>query len=151
MSFLSDREKAEIDGMLGECFLTFAEPIVIYKTPTVTYINEKPDYNFFYDESQPGLESSYISQIFSGSGTIEYLDDRDNQRIGHFNPNQPITLPQGYVRLSISGSGNPRDFLKDAQKIVFDGENFKLVSDLLYRGMFVRNFTDCYLQRIETK
>lgn len=145
--FLNNNQKLQIDGLLGQCFLTFAEPIVLYKTPLVTYINQNPNYTFTEDERQPGMESVYVPQIFSGSGTIEFLDDRDNQRVGHFNPNQPVSLPQGYVRLSISGSGDVRDFLRDSEKIVLDNENFKLVSDLLYRGMFTRAFTDVYLQK----
>lgn len=149
MNFLSDSERLEIDDMYSASFLTFCEPIVMYKNPNITYINEKPDYNFFYNEMQPGVESTYIPQVFSGSGTIEFLDDRDNQQLDNFSPNQPVVLPKGYVRLSISGSGNARDFLKGSEKIVFDGENYKLVSDLLYRGVFRRDFTDVFLQRFE--
>ena len=137
-------EKLESDELLNLAPASFAEYITVYKRPLVTS-TQTDAFNFTFGGQ--GSESTFTPQSGRFLGTVEYIDQHDNQQIRYSPSDSPAQQLQGYVRLSLSGA-EARSFLRDAQVIQFDNMNFVIESDLLYRGLFNRDvWTDCWLSK----
>ena len=144
----SDIEKAEIEALLGEAFDAFKEKILIYKTPTTTYVSTQANnFNFAWGAEQPAADVSYTTASGEFWATVEYVDQEDDQKLYHA-LNTPLKQPYGDVRISTSGT-EAKNFLEDCEKIVLDGKDFRRVSDVMPRGIFNRNYFDCWLKKID--
>ncbi len=149
MSIFSDAEKVEIDSLLSEAFDSFKERLVIYKTPTKAYVQTTPsNFNFAFGGQQADFQEEYVTNSGAFYGTIEYIDQQDNQQLIHIPQNSEVQLNKGIVRLGVSGA-EAAGYLQDCEKIVFDNKDFRRISDVMPRGMFSRNFYDCWLQKID--
>lgn len=143
---MTQAEKDEAEELLNLAPSSFAEEIVIYKSPLETFASDT-SFNFAFGGG--ANEPIYTPQSGVFWGTVEYTDQQDNQYI-KYNPADALAAqPKGYVRLSVSGV-EAREFLRDARLISFDGMNFKPSSDLVFRGLFNREvWTDCWLNKID--
>ena len=68
-------ERDEIDALIGIPFETFKEEIVVYQTPTVTYISSSPEFNFAFEENQPAAETAFVPKSGTFMATVQYLVD----------------------------------------------------------------------------
>lgn len=141
-------EKAEIDALAGVPYETFKERVVIYKTPTTAFVaSAASNFNFAFGVQQPAAQTQYVTQSGEFYVTIEYVDQEDDQQL-YKALNTPLEQAYGDVRLSSSGS-LAKDFLENCEKIVLDGKDFRRISDIMPRGMFSRQFFDCWLKKID--
>ena len=149
MSIFSDAEKAEMDALLNEAFDSFKERLIIYKTPTKAFVETVPsNFNFAFGGQQAAFQEEYITNSGEFYGTIEYIDQQDNQQLQHLPQDTPVQLSKGIVRIGVSGA-EAASYLQDCEKIVFDNRDFRRISDVMPRGLFSRNFYDCWLQKID--
>ena len=141
----SQAERDECEELLNCAPASFAEWIVVYKSPIE--VSSSEGFNFAFGGSSTDV--SYQVQSGRFLGTVEYTDQQDNQYI-KYNPADSLAAqPKGFVRVSLSGT-EAREFLRDAQTLQFDGMNFKPASDLVFRGLFDRDvWTDCWLNKID--
>ena len=142
----TQEEKDECEELLNSAPASFAEEILIFRSPVET-VSDESNFNFAF-AGQRG-EITYTPQSGVFIGTIEYTDQQDNQYI-KYNPADSLApQPKGFVRLSVSGEA-ARAFVRDAQIIKFDGLCFKPASDFVFRGLFGRDvWTDCWLNKID--
>ncbi len=148
MSFFTEEEKAEAVSMLNEAFNTFKEQIYVYQSPEQTVISTDPNYVWSFGNDQPDIQVTNTTQSGVFWATVEYMNNESLQRIDHSIFNESILSKQGLVRISVSGV-EAFNFLKKAEKITFDDQNFKVVSDLQRRGLFTRDFSDLWLSKID--
>ncbi len=139
-------EKAELEEMSREPFNSFKEQIIIFKTPTAALISSTNNYNFAYQQ-QPALVASTITQSGAFWATIEYVTTEGGQTLDNQHPNFNFQQPLGTVRLSVSGA-LALDFITNSEKIVLDGKPFRRTSDIVFRGLFNRDYFDCWLTKI---
>lgn len=145
----TDAEKAEATELLGLAFDGFKERIVIYKTPTTTFVaSAGSNFNFGYGDQQPAASVEYVTNSGEFWATIEYVDQQDNQQLFHALRNANIQQPYGDVRISTSGD-TAREYLEQCEKIVLDGKDFRRVTDIMPRGLFARDNFDCWLKKID--
>jgi len=142
-------EMNEAEALLGEAFASFKETITIFKTPLKTILStSSSSFNFAFGMEQPSVSISEVVQSGSFYATVEYADTREDQRLNFPDQNVPVKQNQGWVRISISGTSGA-DFLRKAEVIKIDGRDFNRQSDVLPRGLFSRNYYDCWLQKID--
>jgi len=141
-------EKDELTEMLGAAFEAFQERIVIYKTSLKTFVaTEESDFNFAYGDEQPAVEMQYTPQSGEFWATVEYVNLKDAQQLLYFSTQSNIKIPKGDVKISVSGS-EAADFLRNVEHINLDGQEFKVSSDIVPRGLFNRDYYDCWLEKI---
>ena len=148
-SFLSQEEKNECINLWSGAFNTFSEMITIYKTPDRTLVSSDPtQFNYYYGQSSVGQTIAYTPQSGNFAATVEYIDSRLAERLG-FNPKEsPAKSYEGVIRITVGTDA--KAFLDNLDKIVFDNINFRIWSDITYRGMFgPRTQFDYFLRRIE--
>ncbi len=147
MDLLSPEDKADCMAAQDDVFDTFKEQILIFHTPDKTYISTSiTDYNFGFGDSNPSVD--FIATPVSGffDATITYIDQQDNQKLTKQQDTR-ITVPDGYVKICVGMDGN--QYLRAAKNIIFDGDEFTIVSDKRPRGIFERKYFDYYLQKPE--
>jgi len=145
----STQEQAEIEALLGEAFDSFKEKIVIYSTPTVAFVaSATSDYNFAFGAGQPASAATYVTNSGEFWATVEYVDSESHQHLAYPVDQGPLKQPQGEVRIATSGQA-ARDMLMNAEKIVLDGIDYRRSTDIIHRGMFSRNYFDCWLTKID--
>lgn len=145
----TDAEKLEAEALLGEAFDSYKERIIIYKTPATAFVaSSSSNFNFGFGEEQPAASVEYVTQSGEFWATIEYMDHEADQQMFYAKPDAPIQQPYGDVRIATTGE-IARDFLENAEKIVFDGKDFRRVSDVMPRGLFSRQGFDCWLKKID--
>ncbi len=145
----TDAEKSELEGLLSEAFDAFKERIVIYKTPVTAYISsERTNFNFAFGENQADIDVDYITNSGEFWATVEYAAQSNSQKLLFPVPQSNLLMPYGDVRISTSGD-LARSFLEECEKIVLDGKDFRLNSDIMPRGLFGRNGFDCWLKKID--
>ena len=125
----------------------YKEQIVIFQTPVETQISSGPNFNFFYGENSPDTSVSYVTQSGVFFATVEYLDDKTAQEIGYHPDDNPAKVLEVLVRITVTGDA--KAYLDKIEKVVFDGINFRVVSDVRHRGPFARQFYDYFLKKIE--
>lgn len=140
---LNQATRDRADALWNLPFNFFKETIVIYKTPQEVYISSDSNFNFFYGEKSPGVEKTYITQSGVFEATIEYIDQEDNQKRNYVPTDNPAVNTEAKVRITV-GTGAAA-FLNECEKITFDGNNFRVLSDQQPRGMFTRSQINLWL------
>ncbi len=146
----TDAERLEAEMLLGEGFSTYQENILIYKTPKISTTSSDSTFTFGFDNQQPGVVSTYVSESGVFLATVEYENSQANQPLTFELPNVNMVQPKGTVKISVSGSA-AKEFLQDCEKIVIDGKSFRISSDIVARGLFDRDFYDCWLEKLDPK
>lgn len=139
-------ERAELESMYDIPFDFFKEQIAIVKTPISIFVASGPNFNFIFDEEQPDSQQTYTYQSGVFWATVEYIDNRDGQRLGA-PMDSNINKLEGFVRISVTGDA--KAYLDQYETINFDNQRFKKISDLQPRGIASRRYFDCWLQKID--
>lgn len=144
----SQIEKDDATALLAEAFGGFKEEILIYRTSQVAFVSTDTSFNFAYGPNQPSAEVNYTPVSGVVWGTVEYIDREDDQRRHYPHPEANVKQPEGDVRIGISGL-YARNLLMGAEKVILDGQQFKIASDIMPRGIFQRDYYDCWLVHIK--
>ncbi len=140
-------EKAELTDMSTEPFASFMESILMYRSASVTYISQGPNFNYAFGSEQPDVVATYITNSGFFNATIEYFDNLDQHQDRYPLKDSPLSVPATFVRVGVTGDA--KDFLDSKEKIVLDGNNFRAVSDGMPRGIFSRDYFDFYFVKID--
>jgi hypothetical protein len=151
-SLLTTGEKAELEAIREDGFLTWARPFVWFKTPQTIIIDSNTNYNFSYGIQPEGVgNTDYVSyDIQSGifSGCIQY-DNRLNQIFsnpqGSRNENFRITMDKTIVRLKVHKEDYD-NFLKDTQSLTLDSKQYTIVDPPRPHGLFSPKYYTLYLE-----
>lgn len=134
---------------------TFGTPLNLYKTSQELLIAQNPEFNFAYQNPQPGATVSYITQSGTFPARIKYLDDEELQLLlatqGRMDAGQDqlrLLQSKPVVRIKIGQSG--ANFIGDNfERAMFDGNIFVLYRAPRLHGLFTRNYTTLYLQKTD--
>lgn len=139
-------EQSELNELQGAPFEAFKELIVAFKTPTVTYFSNNGNFNFAYQEAQPGVSANYTPISGQFYATIEYVDDL-NEEATKFPAKEKgaLAVQDNFVIVRVSGDG--KLFLDNAEKVMIDGEPFVNTTYSRPRGILSRTFFDYYYRR----
>ena len=145
MAFSAD-ELSEMNDMYGEAFDSFKEQIVIYQTPTISFVSSGPSFNFAAGIEQPGLSSVNVVRSGVFWATVEYLDNIGAEQLVHPSRDTAVAVPKTFLRLGVTGDA--RDYITQIEKLVVDGVSFEPASDPFARGIINRNYYDYFFEKV---
>jgi len=142
-SLITDQEKDNLTGILGDVFDTFKRSIVVYKEPTKKVAVIDDSFIFGYGEASNIVNYEYVVVSGTYDATVKY------------NPNQDVIqeqdinggLSDGIVRIKVRE--NCKDFIEKGktEKIVFDEASFNVASDYSVKNFLNSTFYTYYLER----
>lgn len=152
-SLLTTGEKAELETIREDSFLTWAREFVWYKTAQTTIIDSDTNYKFSYGIQPEGVGdtdyASYNIQSGSFSGCIQYnnrLDQIFSNPQGSRNENFRITMDKTIVRLKVHKEDYD-SFLKDTQTLTLDSKQYAIKDPPRPHGLFSPKYYTLYLEQ----
>lgn len=144
-SLITEQEKANLTGILGDVFDTFKRDIVVYKEPTKKVAVIDDSFIFGYGESSNVVNYDYIVVSGTFDATIKYNPDQEVVQNGDINAG----LSEGTVRIKVKE--DCKNFIEGGktEKIVFDGASFNIASDYSVKNFLDSTFYTYYLERIK--
>ncbi len=142
----TDAERAELSSLYSIAFESFKERVVAYKNATETILNTSSNYNFAYGPNQPNLDISHKIQSGVFYATIQHMNSLTDQTLD-VKGESPIFVSSPFVKIGVTG--DDRDFLADAKKLVVDGLEFQPATKGRPRGIIDRNYSEYFFVRID--
>lgn len=144
-SLITDQEKANLTGILGDVFDTFKRSIVVYKEPTKKVAVIDDSFIFGYGESSNIVNYDYVVVSGTFDATIKYNPNQEVVQNGDINAG----LSEGVVRIKVKE--DCKNFIEGGktEKIVFDGGSFNVTSDYSVKNFLDSEFFTYHLERIK--
>jgi len=143
MDLLNPIEKASFAAALEDLFDTFSKPIVVYKTPTKVIISQDANFNFAFGDNDKGVDVDYVPVSGVFEAKIHYEHDKLSPVPVGAGGELRTPLDQGVVRLKVRQDAYL--FLKDCERVEFEGKTYNVVSDFRPRFIFGAKFYIFYL------
>jgi hypothetical protein len=149
--FFTNEEKTELSDIFNTLHETFSREIYMFKQRDELVITENPNHSYIWDNAPTNTQT--ISTIISGkfNARILYSNKQNKdfvstrQRDGG-EDQIGAEIFNGDVRLKLDPTGAL--FLKDAQRVKFDGDIFEISTDKRPHGLFDPKWETFYLKRV---
>lgn len=144
-NLISSSARTKISSIFSDLHETFGQTITVYKESRKTIVAQTPQYNAIYrnagsvstSEVKTVVKRSIVARIKYINGDEEFLEDS----------NSSIKVPQGSVRIKVKS--DDADFIKEAERIRFDGVTYDITSDKLGIGPFAPEYYSFLLTPID--
>lgn len=144
-NLISSAARSKISSIFSDLHETFGQTIVVYKESRKTIVAQTSGYNAIYrnagkvsrNETKEIVKRSIQARIKYINGDEDFLDKS----------NSSIKIPKGSVRIKVLSAD--ADFIKEAERIRFDGVTYDITSDKLGIGPFAPEYYSFLLTPID--
>lgn len=145
-SLLSDLEKEALEQVIDNVHDTFKRKIIAYKEAKIIIMSTDPNFNSIYQQSTQQVAKEVIKREFEAR--IYYYRKSQERRAINATPEDhlAIQMSEGEVRLKVKKEDY--DFIKDVERIEFDGQLFRLASEPRPHSLFSTRYFSLTLKRV---
>jgi hypothetical protein len=150
-SYISDSQKGGLQAAFSQLHDTFGRDIVIYKTAQQITISTNPDNDYIWESSPNNdvVQMIPVSGVFKARiryGPVQSRKQMGTTTQGKGSDQVNFELELGDVRLKLDATGAA--FIKDAVRVVLDGDVFNVETPKRPHGLFEPQFYDFFLKRL---
>lgn len=158
-SLLTQTEKDSFSQAILDVFDTWKRDIVIWRTPEKVIISSDLNkFNFILGGNDESSEVSYVPRSGTFQADIFYIDSYIKQQLLRSLPQSTTNIDEnssqvrvlkelGSVRITVEKAA--LEYLKDFERITFDGKEFAVDSVDRPNGLFTNDIYDMWLRTIQ--
>lgn len=142
--------KTQCENLWNLTFDFYKEPIALWKTPKEIFVSSNPNiFNPFYSNNSVGANVSYQPQSGVFWGTFEEIALENANQYNLYDKENPSFTSDASARLTLETGA--LDFFKDFEKVVVDGREYQKLTDVQFRGPFIRSQFNIWLKPLNPK
>jgi len=150
-SFILPSQQGALEAAFSQLHDTFGRDIVMFKSAQQITISTNVENNFIWESAPTNdvVQSIPVSGVFKAR--IKYANKQDRQKVagsvaGKGGDQLNVEMEFGDVRLKLDATGAA--FMKDATRVMLDGDIFNIESPKRPHGLFNPQFYDFTLKRL---
>lgn len=142
-NLISQGDRDTYTSALKDVHDTFSRPIVVWRNSAQTITSNDPNYDVFSDQGP--AQVIYISESKTIQARIKYID-RQEEEFGFIVAGTGVDVTQQFqlVRIKVTAADN--EYLKDAEKVTVDGQDFTFLTVPRPHGLFSNDYFTIYLR-----
>lgn len=145
-SLISDAQKSTYKSIIDNIHDTFKRLLMVYKEGTKIVISSDPNYSHIYEQPSDNVQIQTSSRQISARIYYfpRYLKKEEITPTG----GDTLALRQNAEQVRLRMSKDDFDFVKDAERFVFDDHTYTKSSTEVPTGLFADSFYTLYLRRV---